>query len=793
MIKNYLKITLRGLVKNKFYSFINIGGLTIGMAVAALIGLWVYDEWSFNKNFKNYDRIAQVMQNFTMNGETGTGITIPFPIGEELRKSYGSDFKSVSMASWNDSHILSFEDKKLTQSGSFFELQAVEMLSLQMLNGNKDGLKDPSSVLLSAATAKAYFGDGDPINNMMKIDNNLNVKVTGVYKDFPYNSSFANVHFIASWELFASSQGLKNSKDPWRCNCYLSYVQLADNADINKVSAKIEDIKLGKVDKSELMQKPQIFLHPMSRWHLYSEFKNGVNAGGRIQYVWLFGIIGIFILLLACTNFMNLGTARSEKRAKEIGIRKSVGSLRRQLIFQFFSESLMVAVVAFFLSLLLVQLALPYFNEVADKRTVILWTNPVFWMVGIGFSMITGVIAGSYPALYLSSFNPVKVLKDTFKAGRFSAVPRKVSVVVQFTVSVILIIGTIIVFRQVQFAKDRPIGYSRDGLVTAPEITADMHDHFDVVKNELINSGAIKSMAEAGSPTTDIWSTNAGFNWKEKDPRQAVEFPNIDVAQDYGKTIGWQFTRGRDFSKEFLSDSLAFIMNETAVKYTGLKNPVGETITWDGVSYKVIGVIKDMVIESPYVPVRPMLFHLSPYQGNVVIAKVNPAISAHEALGKIEAVFKKYNPVQSFDYKFVDEAYEKKFGNEQRYGKLASFFAVLAIFISCLGLFGMASFVAEQRIKEVGVRKVLDASVFGLWRLLSQQFVLLVLLSCSIAISIAWYFLNDWLQQYEYRTTVSWWIFVIAVMLALLITLLTVSVQAIKAAVANPVRSLRTE
>ncbi|MCW3116040.1 MAG: FtsX-like permease family protein, partial [Chitinophagaceae bacterium] len=512
-----------------------------------------------------------------------------------------------------------------------------------------------------------------------------------------------------------------------------------------------------------------------------------------IQYVWLFGIIGVFVLLLACINFMNLSTARSEKRAKEVGIRKAVGSLRTQLVVQFFSESLLVALLAFVLSIVLVQLILPFFNEVAGKKMSILWANPLFWLLGIGFSLITGLIAGSYPALYLSSFNPVKVLKGTFRAGRLAAIPRKVLVVVQFTVSVILIIGTIIVFRQIQFAKSRPIGYSRDGLITLPMVTTDIHNHFEVVKNELVNSGAIASMTEAGSPTTAVWSTNAGFDWKGKDPGLAVEFPNIDVSYDYGKTVGWQFKEGRDFSREFLTDSTAFVLNETAAKFVGIKNPVGETLKWDGVPFKIIGVIKDMVVESPYAAVRPTLFHLSTYPGSVVIAKINPTASVSDSLRKIETVFKKYNPAQPFDYQFVDEEYAKKFGNEQRVGKLSSFFAALAIFISCLGLFGMASFVAEQRTKEIGVRKVLGASVFNLWRLLSKDFVLLVLLSCAIAIPIAYYFLHEWLLRYEYRTEISWWIFAASCFGALIITLLTVSFQSIKAALMNPVKSLRTE
>ena len=788
-----MQIAFRNLVKNKFTSLINIGGLATGMAVAILIGLWIYDEVSFDKSFPNHKRIAQIMQRFTINGETGAGTTIPFPVGDALRKSFGSDFKHVSMSSWNGGHVLSFGGKMLTKSGTFFEPDIMDMLSVKLLKGSKEAMNDPSSILLSASSAKAYFGSDNPMEKIMKIDNVLTLKVAGVYEDFPGNSSFSDVSFISTWKTFAEDQGFKNVTDPWRCNCYLGYVEIADKGDMDQISGKIKDIKLDKVNKSELTQHPQVFLNPMDRWHLFSEFKNGVSVSGRIQYVWLFGLIGLFVLLLACINFMNLSTARSEKRAKEVGIRKAIGSLRSQLIAQFFCESLLIAFLAFFLSLLLVQLILPFFNDVAGKKMMVPFGNAIFWISCIGFSLITGMIAGSYPAFYLSSFKPVKVLKGTFRAGRLASIPRRVLVVVQFSVSIILIIGTMVVFRQIQFAKDRPIGYSRDGLVMMEMRTGDIHKHFDAVKNELLQTGSIASMAESGSPVTSVWSTNAGFDWKGKDPNMAVDFPNIDVSLDYGKTVGFQFTDGRDFSKDFGSDSTAFIINQTAAKFMGLKKPVGEIIMWDGVPFTVIGVIKDMIVESPYTRVRPMLYHLSKDIGNIITVKLNPIISASAALSRIESVFKKYNPSQPFEYQFIDEQYARKFENEQRIGKLSSFFAVLAIFISCMGLFGMASFVAEQRTKEIGIRKALGASVLNVWKLLSTEFVLIVLLSCAIAIPVAYYFLAKWLMNYEYHAAISWWIFVLSVVGALVITLLTVSFQAIKAAIANPVKSLRTE
>jgi putative ABC transport system permease protein len=508
--------------------------------------------------------------------------------------------------------------------------------------------------------------------------------------------------------------------------------------------------------------------------------------------VWLFGIVGLFVLLLACINFMNLSTARSEKRAKEVGVRKAIGSARSQLIAQFFSESFLVVIFAFVLSLVLVTIFLPFFNEVADKKISLLWQNPIFWLMGIGFSIFTGLVAGSYPALYLSSFQPVKVLKGTFRVGRFASIPRKVLVVMQFSVSVVLIIGTVVVFRQIQHAKNRPVGYNKQSLISSG-INEVLHSKFEALRNELKTSNTVVEMAESSSAVTEVWNSNGGFMWEGKDPNQAVDFPNTAVTPEFGKVIGWQLKEGRDFSRDFATDSAAFILNESAVKFIGLKDPVGKTIIWENQPFKVIGVVKDMLVESAYQPIRASMYHCNYEQGNIVLMKINPALSASAATGKIENIFKKYDPATAFEFKFVDEDFAKKFGDEERIGKLASVFAVLAVFISCLGLFGLASFVAEQRTKEIGIRKVVGASVFNLWQLLSKDFVLLVIIACAIAVPLAWYCMNKWLQQYDYRTAVSWWIFAAAVAGALLITILTVSFQAIKAALANPVKSLRTE
>src|SRR5450432_2691466 len=792
MFKNYLKIAWRNLFRNKLYSGINIVGLSIGMAMALLIGLWIWDEFNINKNFSNHDQVARVLMNSTKNGQTVTLYDMPYPLAGDLRAKYTDGLKITAMMwKYSGGGMYAYKNKKVyIEGGKYAEPGMIKILPLKMIRGDEKALNEPASIIIDHFMAITIFGKEDPLNKIIIADNSHSFKVTGVFEDFPKNSAFPGLHAMVSWsEMLAEFPEAKQVMDKWDINVVEVYTLVTDMANMEKTSVKINSVLSGHGRTDH----PELLLYPMNRWHLYAEFTNGKNAGGRIVFVWLFGIIGVFVLLLACINFMNLSTARSEKRSREVGIRKSVGSLRLQLIFQFYIESLVVSFFAFVLSLMLVQLVLPFFNDVSGKKMSILWSSPLFWMSGIVFSFITGLIAGSYPALYLSSFNPVKVLKGVFRAGRLAAIPRRVLVVVQFTVSIVLIIGTIVVFRQIQFAKDRPIGYSRDGLITLEMSTPDIHKHFDVVKNELINSGAIVSIAEAGSPPTAVWSTNAGFDWKGKDPTLAVDFPNIDVSYDYGKTVGWQFKDGRDFSREFLTDSAAFVMNETAATFIGMKNPVGEILKWDGQPYKIIGIIKDMVVESPYAPVRPTLFHLSKDAGNVIIAKINPGTNAHTALSTIETVFKKYNPSQPFDYSFVDEDYAKKFGDEQRTGKLAGFFALLAIFISCLGLFGMASFVAEQRTKEIGVSKILGASVFNLWGLLSKDFVLLVILSCAVAIPVAYYFLHNWLLNYEYRTEITWWIFATACSGALIITLLTVSFQSIKAAVANPVKSLRTE
>jgi putative ABC transport system permease protein len=800
MIKNYLTIAWRNLFKNKAHTFINVTGLSVGMAVAMLIGLWIWDELSYDKYFQNYNRLVQVMQHQTFNGERGTQSSIPLPLGSKLRADYTGptkDFKYAIMSTWTQGHIVAFKDKKLSQSGNYMQPEALDMLALKMVKGTRAGLKDPSSIVMSAKLAKALFGDADPMNQMVKIDNKTVVKVTGVFENLPRNTSFNDMAFILPWDLYLSTNPwTKNNLNEWGDNSWQVFAQLNDNSNIDQVSARIRDLKLNALtavnDKLSISFKPALFLHPMTKWHLYSEFKNGVIVGGNIEFVWMFGIIGTFVLLLACINFMNLSTARSEKRAKEVGIRKTLGSLRQQLISQFFSESLLVTAFAFFFSIVLVQSALSWFNLIADKQIVVPWLNAVFWIIGLTFSLITGVIAGSYPAFYLSSFQPVKVLKGTFRAGRLASLPRKILVVLQFTVSATLIIGTVVVFTQVEYTKKRPVGYNRAGMIQVYQQTPDIHDHFEAVKYDLVKSGAITSIAESSSPVTDIWSDQSGFSWEGMPPGLQPDMAVVRVSPDFGKTFGWQINQGRDFSKEFLSDSTGLIINETAVRFMSLKNPIGKTIKWGG-NYRVIGVVSDMVMQSPYSPVMPTVFCLLKGGGGITNVRLNPHMETSEALKKVEAVFKQYDPGSPFNFQFTDTEYAKKFADEERTGRLASIFTILAIFISCMGLFGMASFMAEQRIKEIGVRKVLGASIVNLWGLMSKEFVALVIISLVIASPISYYFMNKWVMNYKYHTDISWWIFALTAVGAVIITLLTVSYQSIKAATANPVKSLRSE
>lgn len=799
MFKNYLKIAWRNLWNNKGYSLINIGGLALGMAVTLIIGLWVQDELSYNSYFLQKDKIAQVFQSQTFNGNTGTGPAIPRPLEKGLRDGYADNFKHLIMASWTNDSYLKYGEKSLSRPGNYMQREAPELFNLNIIKGEKDGLRELNSIMLSESAATALFGNEEPIGKVVKVSNEFDLSVSAVYSDIPFNNAFSDTEFIIPWEKYlATREWVRNAEDSWGNNSFQMFVQIAENTNIAKVTATIKDVKKNlSEDAAEF--NPQLFLFPMEDWHLRSNFENGKQVGGRIKYVWLFGIIGAFVLLLACINFMNLSTARSEKRSKEVGIRKSIGSRKGQLINQFLSESFLVVVLAYIIALLIVLLCLNGFNELARKEIEFPWDSGIFWIVSALFVVFTALLAGSYPALYLSSFKPVDVLKGTFKVGRYAGLPRKILVVLQFTVSVAFIIGTVIVMQQINHAKNRPVGYDKEGLIQIPTFSQDFSGKTDLMRSEFINSGAVIEMSTSSSPTTQIWSNRSGFAWEGKPEGFQEDLAWTEVSVDYAKSLGLKIVEGRDFSREFATDSLGVLINETAKKYLGMENPIGQLLKDDSDEdpnppLKIIGVVEDMIAQSPYEPVKQAMYVFDRFDNvSYYNLRLNPKQSASQNLVIVERVFKEHFADVPFEYQFVDDQYGEKFASEERIGTLSGIFTALAILISCLGLFGLTSFVAEQRTKEIGVRKVLGATVFNVWNMLSKDFIKLVIISCFIAVPIAYYVMNGWLQEYPYRVILKWWIFALAMLGAMGVTVLTVSFQAIKAAKQNPVKSLRTE
>ena len=805
MIQNYLKIARRNLYRNKMYSLINIGGLAVGMAVAMVIGLWVYDELSYNRSHENYEHIAQVYRRNTepLEQKTYSNFGLPQPVAKVLTEKYGHLFKHVALFWWDADYTLRVGENNFIKRGQFIDKGVIDLFSLKMLHGSAESLSDPQAIIISGSTAKALFGDKDPINQFVKLNANMDLTVTGVYADVAPNSLFGPIQFFGNFEgLKANHEGLKANENNWGNTACRIFVQTADNVSIEQANAAIADLYLkdtpDDVAQYSKKYKTKVWLYPMKDWYLYSEFKDGYPIAGRITFVLLFAVVGVFVLLLACINFMNLSTARSEKRAKEVGIRKAIGSMKSQLVNQFLSESFLVVLLALVIALLLVSVSLSSFNAMADKSIRLPFANIYFWISSIVFLLLTSFVSGLYPAFYLSSFQPVKVLKGTVRLGRQAALPRKILVVIQVTVSVVLIIGTVIVYQQIQYAQGRPVGYDKEGLIRISISDSDFNKNKLAMKDEILASGLASDVGFASSPVTAIWDNWGGFTWKGKNPEAESSFTVTWVNEEYGKTIQWKVLQGRDFSRDFATDADAVIINKAAAAYMGLENPVGEFITLGSGNQQrqIIGVVEDVVAVSPYEPVSAGFYWLEKkYPDNLgeMLIKLNSGRSVLDALAKIESIQRKLVPSAPFDYGFVDEEYGSKFKAEQRIGKLASLFAVLAIFISCLGLFGLSSFVAEQKTKEIGVRKVIGASLFNIWSLLSKEFIALVLISFVMAIPIAYYYLHRWLVTYTYHTDINPLVFVYAGGGVLAITLVTVSFHSIKAAIANPVNSLRSE
>jgi len=785
MIKNYIKIAWRNLLKSKGFTFINIVGLAVGMASAAIILFWIQDELNFDRFYDKQDRLYLAYNRSKVEKEIWAWNTTPKPLAPTFRTSYPEIEDAVRTN--NAKYLFTVGDKHLNVEGYHTDPGFLNMFSFPVINGNrKTALSGSSGIVITQKLALKLFGNDDPMGKVIKIDSNASFTVTALLKDIPSNTRFGKFEYLLPWSYLKT---IKQDDNYWGNNSVKTYVLVKPGVTEKAINAKVRDVTRKHSDTKD----NDVFLYPANRWHLYAKFENGVNTGGLISTVRIFAVIAAFILLIACINFMNLSTARSEKRAKEVGIRKVAGAPRELLIAQFIGESIFISFIAGVLAIIIVQLCLGSFNELTMKDLHIPYSSVSFWLITLGFILFTGIIAGSYPAFFLSSFKPVSVLKGTYKSANALISPRKVLVVTQFTFAIVLIICTIIIRMQIKHASDRETGYKKNNLVYTL-MSGDIDKHYVSVRNEMISSGAVTSVTKTSSPITQQWSDGWGYNWRGKAPEAKIDFDVYNVDGDFVKTMGIQIIAGREINtKTFPTDSSAMMVNESAAKAMGFKNPVGETIESDGKKMKIVGMFKDFILGSPYEPARPMLVQGPAAWFAVIHYRFNNAHTTADNLKTIEQIFKKYNPDYPFEYNFVDEDYASKFRSEQRIGTLASLFAGLTIFISCLGLFGLATYMAQNRIKEIGVRKVLGASVTRITALLSRDFLVLVAIAFIIATPVAWYVMSEWLSSYEYRITIGIEIFIVAGFITIAIALATVSFQAIKAAIANPVKSLRSE
>ncbi|MGN6440154.1 MAG: ABC transporter permease [Agriterribacter sp.] len=785
MFKSYLKIAFRNLIRNKAFSTINIAGLAVGMASAILILLWIYNEISYDKFHANKNNLYAAWNRGTFDGKLQCWNNTPKILGPTLKEEYPEVVNiSRQYSRW---FVTKAGEKQVSTSALITDPSFLSMFSFPLLQGTvTEALSGAHSIVVTEKMSKKMFGTENPMGKVITIDQD-HFTVSGVLKDLPVNTVF-NFEYILPWTYLKK---LDEDDNYWGNNSVRTFVQLSPNADPLAFNKKIEDITIRHSNGEE---DQEVFLHPISKWRLYSSFENGKIAGGRIEIVRLFGIIAAFILLIACINFMNLSTARSEKRAKEVGIRKVAGANKGLLIGQFVGESVIIAFIAGLIALLFVYLSLPSFNNLLGKEFEIPYNSPYFWLALALFILITGITAGSYPAFFLSSFKPVAVLKGSFKRAHAAVNPRKVLVVLQFSFAIVLIISTIMVAQQIKHAQNRNLGYNKEQIVYH-WVTGDLPKNFAALKSELLSSGIATSVVRTAGPLTSNWSDTWGIQWQGKDPHNKTDFDRFMQDEGLVKMAGMQLIAGRDIDLvQFPTDSTAMIINESAAKVMNFKDPVGQLVVDNEITYHIVGVIKDFVLGSPYEPTKPMVIEGS--KGNyfnVINMKLTSAASLSESLQKIEHLFKKYNPHYPFEYHFVDEDHELKFMDTERVATLTALFAGLTIFISCLGLFGLAAYMAENRIKEIGVRKVLGASVLNITTLLSREFLALVLVAIVIATPVAWYAMHQWLQGYSYRINMQWWVFITAGVLAVLVSLVTVSFQAVKAALANPVKSLRTE
>ncbi len=790
MIKNYLKVAWRNLVRNKTHTFINMAGLSVGLACSLMILLWVQNELdmdAFHKNGKNLYQVYE-QQHFD-NKITGQYYT-PGVLAAELKRVIPEVQYAVN-TTLNEQHTFKVGDKIIKLMGGSADADFFKMFSYPLLQGNaQSSLRTISDISISQKMAEEFFGSAQSaMGKTVRLDNRKDFIVTSVFGNVGANSSL-KFDYLVNWFSYLEDNPWAKQ---WGNNTPYTYVQLRPDASAELVDQKVRHL-LEKLDADE---KPGTFtqelaLQKFDEVYLHSNFKEGKIDGGRIEYVHLFSIVAVFILLIACINFMNLTTARSVKRAKEIGIRKVVGAVRGVLIRQFISESLLITSMAVAVSLFLLVALLPVFNQITQKQIELPFHEVQFWVKLFVITLITGVVSGSYPALFLSSFNPVKVLKGTLKLDSGTTLFRKGLVVFQFVLSIVLIIGTIIISRQVSYIQSINLGFDRENMVYIP-IEGNLVKNYEVFKNEVLKMPGIKSITESTMQPTDLTSSTVGVQWVGKIPNTTISFSNAGVGYDYINTLKLQMAAGREFSKSFATDSNAYVINETAAKRLGYPDPVGQYLTMWGNKGKIVGVVKDFHFSSLHDQIKPLILRFSEnVDYGSILVRTMPG-QTREALASLETVAKQLNPNFQFTYTFSDDQYNKLYNSEQIVKKLSDGFAFLAIFISCLGLLGLAMFTAEQRLKEIGIRKVLGASVGSLFALLSSEFLVLVVIAMLIATPIAWYGMNEWLRNFAYHTPIQWWVFAMAGVLIILIALATVSLQAIKAALVNPIKSLRSE
>lgn len=787
MLKNFFKVALRNLRRNSLYSVINISGLSIGIAYSILILLWVQDETSYDAFIPKTDKLHQVWVNAEFDGAIQSWNSVPLPTYEEMKTAHAKIINSC-VTGWGGERLLAVDDTRLMKHGYFVSNEFLDMFEFPMLLGeHSKALDDPSSIVISREVAITLFGKVDAIGEFIKVDDASTLQVTGVFEDVPQNSSF-QFDYLIPWKHRESIQEwVVENKSNWGNYSFQIFIETANANDKSEVQAGIKDIL---TDKGQTDIPREFFIHPMPRWRLYSYFENGVEAGGQHEYVKLFTVIALFILIIACINFMNLATARSERRAREVGIRKSLGSKRGQLIMQFYGESLFITTLSYAVAILLVLLLLPAYNNLVDKILFIDFISVDFWVFTVVFIVLTAFISGSYPSLYLSSFDPIKTLKGKVSVGKNANLPRKILVMLQFGFTVILIISTIVILKQIDLARGRDLGYDQQGLISIP-LTDDIDENYDLIKQDLERTGVVESMTRANSSVTQINSNNF-LGWPGKPESQKVMFVTITATYDYAKTVGAEMIMGRDFSKAFVTDTAAIVINKSALDLMQLENPIGTQLDLWGQKRTLIGVIDNILMGSPYEEVRPMFMIIDNWGGSVMV-RLKATDDIQASMADIQQVFERHNPAYPFDYSFTDVDFERKYTTINLTRQLSIIFAILTIFITGLGLFGLASYTAEQRIKEIGIRKVLGATVPNLIGLMSRDFAKLVMLAFIISAPVAYFLLDNYLQRYTIRTSIDWWVFILTGAVALTFALIVVMNQARRAALANPATSLRSE